>query len=258
MEWVKAEIRDETGFLSLNNPEALNSFSEAQAGECLAFLNECRDKKVRAVVLSAEPNKHNIWSAGIDIKELPKGERDPLGYNEPMELLLHAVEEVPFPVIAAVKGGVWGGACDLVMTCDIVVADKSATFAITPAKLCIPYNITGVLHFVNRIGLSQAKAMYYTADPVDAETATQWGIVTYLKDDPFAFAQELCKKIRRNAALSVAAMKEEFRVIAHSTSLTLLEFERIQGLRRTVYNSEDYKEGLASFLEKRRPVYTGK
>ena len=83
-------------------------------------------------------------------------------------------------MIAVVRWSVWGAACDLIMTCGMVYADKTTSFAITPAKIGIPYNVTGIMHFINRIGLNQAKEMFFTARPIDAETAATWGIVNRL------------------------------------------------------------------------------
>ena len=136
----------------------------------------------RAAIIRAEPGS-STWSAGYDISALPVDGSDPLTWTNPLEAFLHAVRSAPFPVIAAVEGGVWGGACELVMTCDLVVAVRSATFAITPARLGVPYNTAGVAHFLSALPLNVAKEMFFTADPITAETAAAFGVVNRLVDD---------------------------------------------------------------------------
>jgi methylmalonyl-CoA decarboxylase len=118
----------------------------------IAALESLRAGGVRVVVLRAAAGLR-VWSAGHDIDELPRGGRDPLGYNDPLEQLIRAIRTFPAPVIAMVHGSVWGGAFDLVHSCDLVVADETATFAITPANLGLPYNTAGLLHFLGRLPL---------------------------------------------------------------------------------------------------------
>lgn len=167
---------DAIAIITLNNPEKRNALSAGLIEELLAALDASRRQSVRAVILRAGEGS-KVWSAGHDVKELPPGRRDPLGYDDPLERLLRAVEEFPAPVIAMIQGSVWGGACDLVLTCDLVVADDSATFAITPVKLGVPYNATGILHFINRLGLNTAREMFFTAEPISATRAEQVGLL---------------------------------------------------------------------------------
>jgi methylmalonyl-CoA decarboxylase len=102
------------------------------ASSVVAALESLRAQDMRAIVLRAAPGM-NVWSAGHDIDELPRGGRDPLGYNDPLEGLLRAVRSFPMPVIAMVHGSVWGGALDLVLSCDLVIADETASFPGTAA-----------------------------------------------------------------------------------------------------------------------------
>ena len=94
------------------------------------------------------------------------------------EGFLHAVRRAPFPVIAAVEGGVWGGACEFVLTCDLIVAVRTATFAITPARLGVPYNTAGVAHVLGAVPLNVAKEMFFTAEAISAQ-AIQDGVRHY-------------------------------------------------------------------------------
>ena len=79
-----------------------------------------------------------------------------------------------------VHGSVWGGACDLVLACDLVVADETASFAITPAKIGLPYNVVGMLNFMSHLPLAVVREMFFTADPIDARRAERIGLVNRL------------------------------------------------------------------------------
>ncbi len=170
---------------------------------------------MRAVVLRAKPGV-KIWSAGHDVDELPEGHRDPLGWSDPLRCLIRAIENHPAPVIAMIEGGVWGGACEAAMACDIVIAAPNATFALTPAKLGVPYNVSGMLTFLNSASLRTIKEMVFTARAVSAERALQAGLINRLVPlgdlEPFTYA--LAADIIGNAPLSIAVMKEELRILA--------------------------------------------
>lgn len=253
------EQRDDIGTIVLNHPERRNALSEALIAGVRAALDRFRSQDVRAVVMRA-PAGAKVWSAGHDISELPNAGRDPLGWGDALRVLVRAIQEFPQPVLALIEGGVWGGACEVAMACDIVVATPNATFAITPAKLGIPYNLSGLLTLMNTIPLSTAKEMLFTAQPISAERAHSLGIVNHVKptEEIEEFVFGLAAQIARNAPLSIAAMKEEMRLLASAHAMTPSMFEQLQGLRRVVYDSEDYNEGLTAFREKRPARFAGR
>ena len=112
---------------------------------------------------------------------------------------------------------------------------------------------------MNAIPLPVAKEMLFTAQPIPAAQAHNLGIVNHIKpaDEIEAFVYETARQIVANAPLSVSVMKEELRLLAGARSITPELFERIQGLRRIVYDSRDYQEGLNAIREKRKPRFTG-
>ena len=258
---VNTEIKDRIAYVEMQNADHLNCLSEEMCQELMEALEEAYDKECVGVVIKAQ-TRRGVWSAGHDIHELPLDGTDPLSFDVPMEKLLRAVQDLPIPVIACVSGTVWGGACDLCLFCDMIVSSKDATFAITPAKIGIPYNASGIMHFVNQLGINKAREMFFLAPPLTAEDALNVGLINRVAE-PDELEQELedhfLAPLRRNSVLSISAIKRQFRILARaSTVISAENFERINSYRAQVFGGEDYKEGINPFLEKRPPQYKGK
>lgn len=258
---VSVKIEDRICFIEMQNAEHFNTLSEQMCNEISDALIEAYEKECVGIVIKAEC-RHGVWSAGHDIRELPLDGNDPLEYDVPMERLLRNVQDVPIPVIACASGTVWGGACDLCVSCDMIVASDTATFAITPAKIGIPYNASGIMHFINQLGINKAREMFFTATPITAQDAMNVGFVNQIAptDELDKMLEEkFLTPIRRNSVVSMSAIKRQFRILSRAATVISSEsFERINAYRRKVYQGNDYKEGIASFLEKRNPEYKGK
>jgi methylmalonyl-CoA decarboxylase len=258
MSLIIAEIQDGIGTITLNYELKRNALSEELVQEVAASFESFKAAGVRVGILRARPGA-KVWSSGHNVAELPLGGRDPLGWQDPLRMLVREVEAFPAPVIALIEGGVWGGACELVFACDMIIATPEATFAATPAKLGVPYNATGLLTFLNTAPPHIAKELLFTGRPMTAARLERQGIINHVvpAEEITAFTQEIAQAMARNSPLAIGVMKEQLRILAAAHALSPADFERIQGLRRVVYNSRDYAEGIHAFMEKRPPVYLG-
>jgi methylmalonyl-CoA decarboxylase len=124
----------------------------------------------------------------------------------------------------------------------------------------VPYNIGGIQNMVGSVPLVVVKEMLFRATPISAQRAYQVGIANYVLpvEQLEAKTFELAEDILANSSLVIALLKEEIHVLAQAQPLTAETFERIQGVRRRIYDSDDYQEGIRSFFEKRKPVFQGK
>jgi methylmalonyl-CoA decarboxylase len=254
---IQLDVRDSVAWITLASPP-VNALSRTLIEELTAALAANRPPEVRVVVIRAARGTR-VFSAGHDVRELPTNGRDPLTYNDPLRTLVRAVETYPAPVVAMVEGSVWGGACELVLSCDLVLAGAETTFALTPARLGVPYNLSGTLNLLKVADMHLIKEMLFAARPVSAVRLQECGMVNSVIP-----ASELEEKTTALAADIASAsplvhriMKEELRVLSNAQQLTPEAYERIQALRREVYDSDDYQEGIRAFLEKRRPVFRG-
>lgn len=256
MPHIKVEFADHVGTIAFDNYANRNALTGALIEATLAALATFREQRARAVILTtAAPSP--VWSSGHDVKELPIADRDPLPFDDPLEQLLRAVREFPAPVLAMVHGSVWGGACDLIMNCDIVIGDETCAFAITPAKLGLPYNVSGIHHFMSRLPLNVVKEMFFSAELIDAERALQVGIVNRVvaAADLETTTRALAATIAIRSPAANAAFKTQVRILSDAAALSPSTFEYIQSLRRAVYSGADYHEGIRAFLEKRKPLF---
>jgi methylmalonyl-CoA decarboxylase len=192
------------------------------------------------------------------MKEIPLDGQDPLTWNVPFEQLLHRVRSFPVPIIGMIEGSVWGGACDLAMTCDLLVGTHSTTFAITPAKIGLSYNAAGLTHFLGVLPLHIVKEMLFSAQPLSAEDGFRLGLLNRLveSDQLEATTVQMAADIAARAPKIVRLLKAELRKLTAGPALSPDDFEEIQSLRRDGYTSKDLREGVTAFFEKRMPLFT--
>lgn len=255
---IRKFLDGQIGTITLDNPSKHNALGAALIRELLPALSDLTNAGARAIVLRAYPGA-KVWSAGHDVRELPTNGRDPLTYDDPLRRVVRMIKESPMPIIAMVEGSVWGGACEVVMSCDVVIAAEGTTFAITPAKLGVPYDIEGTLSFMQSVSLPVIREMLFTAQPMTAERALRVGLINHVVPAERLESEttELAGYMIRNSPLVISLLKEQLRVLGEAHPLNPEGFQRIQAIRRRIYDSADYQEGIRAFLQRRVPQFQG-
>ena len=258
MALVIKELKEQIGWITLNHDAKRNALSVELLTELLQALKSLRDEKARVIIIRANTGM-KVWSSGFFIDELPRDGSDPLAYDNPLQKVIRTIQAVPVPVIAMAEGSIWGGACNIAFVCDLVIGTKDTCLAITPAKIGVPYNTSGILQFLDIIGSHMVKEMFFTAEPISAEKALGLGIINHLVDsgDLENFTIRLAKKIIANSPLSIQVIKEQLNILGNALPMTPQTFEHIDMLRRIAGTSNDYLEGLKAFYEKRKPQFMG-
>jgi enoyl-CoA hydratase/carnithine racemase len=242
--------------LTISNPERRGALDH----ELLDALAEhARTLDARCVVIRGSGP---VFSAGYDI-----GNLEDSGFQETAERLvahpfhdaIEALEAYRYPVVAAINGHAIGGGLELALTCDIRIAARGARFGMPPAKLGLIYSHTGLLKFMQTCGPANTAELFYVGRNVDAERAERMGLVGEVveTDELDDRVLELAAEIAANAPLSLAGNKRILRALREHSLAPELERELID-LRESCFRSEDFREGVRAFAEKRSPVWRGR
>lgn len=205
-----------------------------------------------------------VFSAGYDIGGLPEdrfAEEAEKLVAHPFTEAIQAIEQFPYPTIAAMNGHTIGGGLELALACDLRVAAEDAKLGMPPGKLGLVYSHAGLDKFIQVIGPSRTAELFYTASNISAEKALTWGLVNDTREDSaavIAASLELAGRIAANAPLSLSGNKLVIRtLLTHSPLNPDLEAKLVE-LRRNCFLSDDFREGVKAFGEKRRPRWTGR
>lgn len=251
---LRLEKRGALAHLLIDRTARRNAFTQEMWEALPERLGEAMaDGAVRAVILrSAEAG---AFSAGADIAEFGAGALDPQWRAKNQEAIRRAQYELARaekPVIAAVDGDCVGGGCGLAIACDLRVASPRARFGITPAKLGLVYSLHDTKLLVDLVGPAQAKRILFTAQLLAAEEAQRIGLIEIVDDDPVTAAEALAETIAAASPFSVRNTKKMVRRILDGQSDDDAETKALFG---AAFQGEDFAEGVAAFLEKRKAQF---
>lgn len=252
-ETIVEHLEDGVALVRLNRPEARNALS-MPLREQLAdhFIALTADDRVRVVVLTGGPE---VFAAGADIKAM--AEASPVDMmRRNVERLWAPIKDFPKPLIAAVNGWALGGGCELAMHADMIVAGEGAKFGQPEIKVGIMPGAGGTQRLTRAVGKFKAMKILLTGDPIPATEAEAMGLVTEVVPDDQTIdrAIALARTVARQPAVAARKIKE---AVLNGADLPLeagLLIER-QGFH-LLFDTADQKEGMAAFIEKRRPTFT--
>jgi 2-(1,2-epoxy-1,2-dihydrophenyl)acetyl-CoA isomerase len=259
-ESIKFTLDHGIAVLTLNRPDRLNSFTQAMHGEVRDALDKLQaDKSARVLVLTGAGRG---FCAGQDLNDRavePGGKGVDLG--ESVEKfyapLVTTLRTLPMPVICAVNGVAAGAGANLALACDIVLAAKSASFIEAFCKLGLIPDTGGTWVLPRLIGPARAMGLALLGDKLPAEKAEQWGLIwrcvpdEALMDEAMAMAEHFAAAATRGLAFTKKAM------LASWTNTLEQQLQLEAGMMRELGYSHDYREGVAAFIEKRQPHFTG-
>lgn len=252
---VQLNIEGGIASILIERPQARNSMTGAMYEQLAAICDQLgSDAGIRAAVLRGAGGE--AFVAGSDIAQFTafKGEDDGVAYERKIDALIGKLERLPFPTIAVLEGWVMGGGLAIATVCDFRIAAPTAVFGVPIARTlgnCL--SVANTARLVAAFGMARAKRILLLADTIGAEEALSCGFLLEIAEAPEldGKARALCERLARNAPLTMAASKEAIRRV-------LIEgLPSGEDLVRSCYGSEDFKLGVAAFLDKKRPAWTG-
>ena len=243
------------GIIQLNRPKVLNALSFDLMSELVDALESFdKNEEIRSIILTGSSS---AFSAGADLKEIANATSQDTTVRERFRLW-DRIKTIHKPIIAAVSGFAFGGGCELVMSCDIIVAAETARFGQPEVKIGVMPGAGGTQRLTRTLGKYKAMEMVLTGSSIDAREAEKLSLVSRVVPDGFALeeAKRLAKEIAVLPPIAIRSAKESV-LRAFEISLT----DGLQQERESFFqllSTEDKAEGIKAFMEKRKPIYRGK
>lgn len=252
-ETIIVEVEDHVALITLNRPQALNALNDQLLGELADALTGCQNNdKVRCIVITGS---EKAFAAGADIKMMAEKSFVDVFAGDLFTPESEQILRVRKPIIAAVSGYALGGGCELAMMCDFIIASDTAKFGQPEINLGVVAGLGGTQRLTRAIGKAKAMDMNLTGRFMDAEEAERSGLVSRvvpakkLMEEAMGAAQKIAEK----SLITVMVVKEAVNRSFETTLREGLLFER--RVFHSLFASEDQKEGMAAFMEKRTPQF---
>ncbi len=245
------------GWLVFNRPDKLNALN-LETWEALPHALKQLEDDDRVRVILIEGADERAFAAGADISEFEENRKDPktaAHYAETNEKAFAALRECTKPTIAVIRGYCVGGGCAIALNIDIRIAASDARFAITPGRLGLGYAFSGIRRAVEELGPASTRYLFLTASHLSAHKALELGLIQEVHeiDNLAAAAERLGHTIAANAPKTLRAIKKS--VLESVANPELRDEKAVQSLIAACFESEDYREGLRAFAEKRKPDF---